>query len=178
MNTSLSVQFHLKTSVCVKYFASGCGLIRKFLIPVVMFTPLKNFWPGISFLGKFGSLSVKADNLTYLNFRKSVAMFNFSVFDLKDPIWENLVQNSEWFIKSEISNLDNFKCAEFSWDVQFICFRLEIPFLGKFGSKTQTCQFKLKFGTYLDWFGYEEFNGHIHFFLFLTERILFTEKFV
>ena len=65
-------------------------------------------------MGKFGSLSVKADNLTYLNFRKSVAMFNFSVFDLKDPIWENLVQNSEWFIKSEISNLDNFKCAEFS----------------------------------------------------------------
>ena len=41
---------HMKTSACLKYFASGCGLIRKFLIPVAMFTPLKIFWPGISFL--------------------------------------------------------------------------------------------------------------------------------
>ena len=27
------------------------------------------------------------------------------------------------------------------------CFRLEIPFLGKYDPKTQKCQFKLKFGT-------------------------------
>ena len=27
------------------------------------------------------------------------------------------------------------------------CFPLEIPFLGKFGPKSQNCQFKLKFGT-------------------------------
>ena len=27
------------------------------------------------------------------------------------------------------------------------CFQPEIPFLGKFGKKTQDCQFKLKFGT-------------------------------
>ena len=32
--------------------------------------------------------------------------------------------------------------------VRLICFRLEIPFLGKFGSKTLNCQFRLKFGTY------------------------------
>ena len=30
----------------------------------------------------------------------------------------------------------------------FSCFRLETPFLGKFGLKNQTCQFKLKFGTW------------------------------
>ena len=30
----------------------------------------------------------------------------------------------------------------------FICFRPDIPFLGKFGPKNQNCQFKLKFGTY------------------------------
>ena len=32
--------------------------------------------------------------------------------------------------------------------VHLICFRLEIPFLGKFGPKNQICQFKLKFATY------------------------------
>ena len=31
--------------------------------------------------------------------------------------------------------------------VHLICFRLEIPFLGKFGPKKQNCQFRLKFGT-------------------------------
>ena len=32
-------------------------------------------------------------------------------------------------------------------DVHFFCFRLDIPSLGKFGPKTQNCQFKLEFGT-------------------------------
>ena len=31
--------------------------------------------------------------------------------------------------------------------VHCICFRLEIPFLGKFGPKNENCQFQLKFGT-------------------------------
>ena len=31
--------------------------------------------------------------------------------------------------------------------VYFLCFRLEIPFLGKFGPKNKNCLFKLKFGT-------------------------------
>ena len=31
--------------------------------------------------------------------------------------------------------------------VHFFCFRMEIPFLGKFGWKNQNCQFKLKFST-------------------------------
>ena len=32
--------------------------------------------------------------------------------------------------------------------MQFFCFRSKIPFLGKFRSKIQKCQFKLKFGTW------------------------------
>ena len=32
--------------------------------------------------------------------------------------------------------------------VHLICFRLEIPFLGKFSPKNQNCQFILKFGTW------------------------------
>ena len=38
--------------------------------------------------------------------------------------------------------------AEFNSDAQFVCFRLEIPFLGKFGPKSQNCQFQMKFDTY------------------------------
>ena len=33
------------------------------------------------------------------------------------------------------------------YGVHFFYFRRETPFLGKFGPKTQNCQFKLKFGT-------------------------------
>ena len=38
--------------------------------------------------------------------------------------------------------------AEFNDAVRFFRFRLELPFLGKFGSRSQNYQFKLKFGTY------------------------------
>ena len=34
------------------------------------------------------------------------------------------------------------------WCCSVFCFRVEIPFLGKFGPKNQNYQFKLKFGTY------------------------------
>ena len=37
------------------------------------------------------------------------------------------------------------KYVEFHGDVDFICFRPEISFLGISGSKNQSCQFKLKF---------------------------------
>ena len=38
-----------------------------------------------------------------------------------------------------------FEYAEFSGYVHF--FRFQIPYLGKFGPKSQNCQFILKFGT-------------------------------
>ena len=34
--------------------------------------------------------------------------------------------------------------------VDFLCFRVEIPFLSKFVSKNRNCQFKLKFSTRTD----------------------------
>ena len=40
-----------------------------------------------------------------------------------------------------------FEYTELIGSVQFTCFRLEIPFLGKFGPKNQNCQFELKIGT-------------------------------
>ena len=36
---------------------------------------------------------------------------------------------------------------QFNGGVHFFCFRPETPFLGKFGSKNQNYQFKLKFGS-------------------------------
>ena len=41
----------------------------------------------------------------------------------------------------------NLKYEELSDGVHFTCFRLEIPFLGKFGPKNQNCQFELKIVT-------------------------------
>ena len=38
--------------------------------------------------------------------------------------------------------------AEFNDDVHFFCFRSEMPFLGKFGPKSQNYQLKLKFGIH------------------------------
>ena len=43
--------------------------------------------------------------------------------------------------------MDYFEYVELNGGVHFFCFRPETQFLGKFGSKNQNCQFKLKFGT-------------------------------
>ena len=40
-----------------------------------------------------------------------------------------------------------FENADFSGNVYFFCFRLEMSFLRKFGLKNSNRQFKLKFGT-------------------------------
>ena len=37
--------------------------------------------------------------------------------------------------------------ANFNSGVHFFCFRLEVPFSGKFGPKCQNCQFKAKFAS-------------------------------
>ena len=44
--------------------------------------------------------------------------------------------------------LDLFEYAELNGAVLFFCFTLETHFLSKFGPKSQTCQYKLKFGTW------------------------------
>ena len=46
--------------------------------------------------------------------------------------------------------LDYYEYAECHCTVHFICFRLEIPLLGKFGPKSQDFQFKVKFSTYVN----------------------------
>ena len=49
-----------------------------------------------------------------------------------------------------LCNMHVFNYAASYGGVDFLCFRLEIPFLSKFVSKNQNCQFKLKFSTRTD----------------------------
>ena len=61
--------------------------------------------------------------------------------------WENLVQKIEISVEAEIQYQDQFEQAKFNGNVRFFCFRPEMPFLGKFGQKNPSGQFKLKFGA-------------------------------
>ena len=54
----------------------------------------------------------------------------------------------------------------------FICFRLEIPFLGKFNPKNKNCQLKLKLKY--NQFKYAQFNGGVHFFFFCFRPGIFV----
>ena len=98
----------------------------------------------IHFLGKFGSksknyqLKLKFGSCTNSNMLNSIVMFTFFVYDWKYVFWRNLVQ------KIKIISLS---WNSFNGHRHFFCFSLEIPFLGKFGPKSQTYMFKLKFGT-------------------------------
>ena len=59
-------------------------------------------------------------------------------------IWSKI---SNLFVEGKICSLDVFEYAELNGGVPRICFRLEIPFLGKFGPKNENSQFQLIFGT-------------------------------
>ena len=75
-------------------------------------------------------------------------MFTFFVF-----VWKYLF-GQIWSSKSNCQFEQKFR-TRINWicriilkicGVHFFCFRLEKPFLGKSGQKSQNCQFKLKFG--------------------------------
>ena len=70
----------------------------------------------------------------------------FSFLDWKHTFWENLVEKIEIFSLSWNLVARLIQYAEFIGGVHIFCFTWETPFLGKFGSKNQNCQFKLKFG--------------------------------
>ena len=56
-------------------------------------------------------------------------------------------KKSKLSVKAEIWYLVLLEYAEFSGDVHFFHFQMEISFLGKFSPKIQNCFFKVKFGT-------------------------------
>ena len=76
-----------------------------------------------------------------------MVMFPFSVFDWKYPFWANLVQNVKIVHLSEKSVPRLTRICIIQWRCSLSCFRPEILFLGKFHPKSQSCQFKLKFGV-------------------------------
>ena len=75
-----------------------------------------------------------------------MVMFSFSVYDQKYPFCINLVQKFELSVHAKIWYLDEFIYAEFIGSGHFLCFKMKIPFLGKF-SQNHIDQFQLKFGT-------------------------------
>ena len=85
--------------------------------------------------GKFGlilrnfELKLKFGIVTDLSVLNTTMKFTFSVFNRKNPIWTNSVQN-------------------INGGVIFFCFRPEKPFLGKFGPKNQNCLFKVNISTF------------------------------
>ena len=61
--------------------------------------------------------------------QNSMVLCIFSVFDWKQPFQAKLVRK--------------VKNAGFNGDIHFFCFRLGLPFLGKFGLKSQNCLLKV-----------------------------------
>ena len=77
---------------------------------------------------------------------RTKAIFPFSTENsLFEQIWSKKKKKKR---KSNfLGNAIEFEFAEFNGAVIFLKFRPETPFLGKFGQKSQNCQYKLKFGT-------------------------------
>ena len=74
-----------------------------------------------------------------------MVLFTFSVLDQKHPFCANLVQKSKLFkltFNTKTNSNKQNSMVVFTFSVLD-----ETPFLGKFGPKSQNCQFKLKFGT-------------------------------
>ena len=57
-------------------------------------------------------------------------------------------KKSKLSLYAKIWYLDWYEYVEFNDAIFFFCFRLEIPFLGKFGPKGQNHQLKPKFGSW------------------------------
>ena len=81
------------------------------------------------------------------NTQNSMGMFTFLSFGLKYLFWAYWSKSSNLFVQGKIHYLDWSEYAELSRGVLCICFRLDTPFLGKFGPKNENCQFQLKFDT-------------------------------
>ena len=108
------------------------------LFSFLVFEWKHSFWANLVQKVQLIILSQNFGACTSSNMLNSIGMFTFFVYDWKYLFWENLVQK--------------IKIISLSWNLfnghrHFFCFSLEIPFLGKFGPKSPTYMFKLKFGT-------------------------------
>ena len=80
--------------------------------------------------------------------QNSMVIFILFVLDWKYHFWTNMVQKIK--IVSLSWNLGPLliRICTIQWLCSLFCFRPQTPFLGKFGPKSKSCQFKLKFGTW------------------------------
>ena len=84
--------------------------------------------------------------------QNSTEVFTFFGFHLKYLFWAFLVQKikivcSNWNYQIVRIILEWIEYMKFSGSFHCICFRLEIPFLGKFDPENENCQFQLKFAS-------------------------------
>ena len=135
------------------------------------------FWVEIPFLGKFGPknhnchFKLKFGTYTNSNMQNSMVMFIFLVFDRKYPFLANLVEKVKiisWSLNLVARLIQicwiQWCCSLFSfltgsallgqiWSklpifTVFFVSDQKCSFLGKFGPKCQSCQFKAKFASY------------------------------
>ena len=65
--------------------------------------------------------------------------FTFFFFDWKYSFWANFSpKKTKLSVYAEILYLENFEDGEFNGAAYFFRFRLEVPFLSKFGPKVKT----------------------------------------
>ena len=82
---------------------------------------------------------------TNSNMLNLLVMFTFSVLERKYPFWANLVQKDKIVcLQCSLVLRLIFNYVEVDDDIQIFSFRLEITFLGKFGSKRQSCLITMK----------------------------------
>ena len=78
----------------------------------------------------------------------SKVVFTFFAFDPKHffgEMWSKMSKLSALRLTLVASLI---RISRIQYCCSLFCFRLEMPFLGKFGPKNQNYQLKLKFGTY------------------------------
>ena len=104
-------------------------------------------------LGKFGSKAQNCQLMLELGTQTNSIMQNKMVIFISSfssgntlfvQIWS---KNQNFQFKLKFGTQTNSNDGEFNGGVQFFCFRLEIPILGKFGFKIRNCLFKVKFGA-------------------------------
>ena len=102
------------------------------------------------FWGKFGprnqscQLELKFGIQTNSNMHTSMMMLTFSVFEQKYPFWTNLFQKTKIFSLSWNLVPRLIRICTIQWWCSLFLFQTGNTI---FGSKSQNCQFKLKFST-------------------------------
>ena len=101
----------------------------------------------LTFLGKFGPVNetcpfkLKIGTQTNSNMQNSMGMFTFLGFGLKYVFCGYLMQKFKFICSGKNLLPRLIRICRTQWWCSLHLFRLETPFLGKFGPKNENCQF-------------------------------------